>query len=271
MKYSIFRTLLPMIHAGISRTHQEALQEHISAGDYYDYLGDEKTAPRASYLIHGIVPHPTLDNEDGYGHVRPDGSILKLKSLNSAKSYSDMLHHQYNKSLSSAHELLSNHYSDITDDKSVNVVHKYTGTSAVDVNKRLITGQLKKGDTDLIKGMDQVLHQHGTPDSMTVYSGTNKQHAGILRAHDQVNHPGYLSTSISLSSARSFAAKNGGDILAIHIPQGHPGAYVSHLSKHDGEKEFILPRNSVLHIDRSKEKVLVGPYGTYKVHHATLG
>lgn len=65
---------------------------------------------------------------------------------------------------------------------------------------------------------------------------------------------GYQSTSVRKTLAEDFATDFGegkvhATVLAIHIPKGSRGAYVDTLpSTYSSEGEFLLPRNSRLHI-----------------------
>lgn len=42
-------------------------------------------------------------------------------------------------------------------------------------------------------------------------------------------------------------------ILKIHVPKGHPGAYVAPHSQHPHEREFTLPPGTKMHIHHEPE------------------
>jgi hypothetical protein len=126
-----------------------------------------------------------------------------------------------------------------------------------------------------VKGMDEVMHRHRTHKPMNVWTGVSDQHdLHKISAHQgahgdkpiKIIHHAYTSSSINKNVATDFARKKiasqsttGGTerhhkvethahMLKIHVPKGHPGAYVDHHSTVKGEHEFILPRGTKLHV-----------------------
>jgi hypothetical protein len=85
-----------------------------------------------------------------------------------------------------------------------------------------------------------------------------------------VHHSAFLSTTLDKKLAANYSTTNQGDVIAIHLPKGHTGAYVAHMSKHPDEHEFILPRNLKLKIDHSKREVIGNASAEYPIylHHA---
>ncbi len=102
--------------------------------------------------------------------------------------------------------------------------------------------------------MDNAVDQHRTPHKLSVYSGVKTNIKDKMDSNLTLNHPAYISTSLNKHSANFFAhpiynennGKSENHILKINVPKDHPGAYVDHKSDNEGEKEFILPRNTQL-------------------------
>ena len=53
-------------------------------------------------------------------------------------------------------------------------------------------------------------------------------------------------------------------VLRIHLPKGHHGLYIGKMSKHRGEKEFLLPRHTRLRISSKPQITAIHP--TLKGH-----
>ena len=141
-----------------------------------------------------------------------------------------------------------------------------------------------------IKKMDDVVYQHRTPSSMIVHSGVPESPHHIIHGQGGYENkegghvvlPAYTSTSLSLKLASNFAKsdKEANEYLAkkhnnpkflthkhhdmkdtvgfkhmlkIHVPKGHPGAYVAHKSYYGHEYEHILPRETHIHIHHDPE------------------
>jgi hypothetical protein len=95
--------------------------------------------------------------------------------------------------------------------------------------------------------MDSGMERHKTPHKLTVYSGIKYDPGEKMDKNKIVHHPSYLSTSLDKFTAKGFSnCTTNKHVLKIHVPKGHPGAYVDHFSENPGEKEFILPRNTKL-------------------------
>ena len=127
--------------------------------------------------------------------------------------------------------------------------------------------------------LDAALSHHKTPHKLAVYSGTANDPRRHMNEEGIVHHPAYLSTSLDPAIARGFASSNREyrleenelhtHLLKIHVPKGHPGAYVAHIKNH-GEKEFILPRGTKLkHIKTDTEQYSPGSTKKFfkHVHH----
>lgn len=162
---------------------------------------------------------------------------------------------------------LIHHYSNF-DRKHAAELRDYTDSSH-ELNKALwdskgTTANFEPHLKLSVQRMDLVVKHHKTPHPLTVYTGLKKapiitsQETGPTKENLH-HHPAYLSTSLHPKIASEFAAisqdtKEGNKIvyhhhiLKINVPKEHPGAYVEKYSAHPEEKEFILPRNTKLHI-----------------------
>ena len=167
------------------------------------------------------------------------------------------------------HDSLSPHYQGFT---SSHLHHlKYYQKDSLDLNsflwnkhkdnedfKNLDSRDSANWESDAAS-MDSAVHQHKTPSKLVVWSGTRHDPRQLKNEQGVVHHPAFLSTSLNTTVARNFAPPmNQGDgtnhqhILKIHVPKGHPGAYVANISRY-GEKEFILPRGTNLQHIKSEE------------------
>jgi len=120
--------------------------------------------------------------------------------------------------------------------------------------------------------IDTAIQRHKTPMKLAVWSGTMHDPRRLMNEQGIVHHPAYLSTSLSEEKAKMFAGLHYSDsrpekhLMKIHIPQGHPGAYVGHFMTRPTEREFILPRGTNLkHVKTEVTKDYSGD--TYHVHH----
>lgn len=111
---------------------------------------------------------------------------------------------------------------------------------------------------------DSIVNKHKTPHALTLYSSSRHDPENLKNSEGIVHHPAYLSASTDKNVAHNMIKNNQYDargqeyqhIYKIHVPAGHPGAYVGEHSAMSHEKEFILPRGTNLrHIKSSKEHV----------------
>ncbi len=191
------------------------------------------------------------------------------------------------------HKEMGQHYAIHDHEDDARILH-YTDESQ-DLNHYLHKKeQLKqKGEEyhsqhyeDYSKGLQKALMKHKTPHELTVYSGLRYSPEDLFDkygkrkgSHVVVNHPAFLSTSISKHIANKFSKhdpysdyisrKTAGQdrshhMLKIHIPKGHPGAYIAHRSFVPNEKEFLLPHHTKLSIERTPEHD--SEAGTYVWH-----
>jgi hypothetical protein len=163
--------------------------------------------------------------------------------------------------ISSLHKKLVKHYKNY-DDNHEHYIKNYTSESSHINNKLWKKTILSSYEKKHIKNIDSVIKKHKTPKAMTVYSGLGKKHP----LHDHLNkknkkpikliHHAFTSTSLSNNVAGKFSHSLYSDkntiehrhVLKIHVPKGHTGAYVSHISIYPREKEFIMPRGTKLHV-----------------------
>jgi len=173
------------------------------------------------------------------------------------------------------HKRLTPHYNYGPEEKTA--LHKYSDQSR-DVNHHLWKKSQFKAGWDIpekhqgtIDKMDSAVHAHKTPEDMTVYSGSVHDPRKIKNAEGVVHHPAYMSSSTNPYQAhffgsmhRDYAPEGGVDthILHVKVPKGSPGAYISHIAKQEGEREFVLPRDSKLKYNKTDTT----KYGSNYVH-----
>lgn len=182
---------------------------------------------------------------------------------------------QTREALRSTHNKLCNHYEDYTDEDKEHIA-RYTRASRhlnSAMHERALGKDIPKHKDE--DGMTDAVNRHKTPHDMTVYSGVRqspehliKSQNGVKTGKGGVAHTShFMSTSISKEQASGFAApdkyskyskgeykdKPAVHMLKIHVPKGHPSAYVAEHSEHDNEKEMILPHNTKLHIHHTPD------------------
>lgn len=126
----------------------------------------------------------------------------------------------------------------------------------------------QKKETPVVKGMyfrhhlkplDEALHSYKTPTDFHTFTGLfhspHENYGPLKSGLHTYHHPAYLSTSLKYEMAHSLGVfqRHGSfdrekHVLVIHVPQGHPGAYIESISKHPKEREFLLPRSTKLRI-----------------------
>lgn len=241
--------------------HVNRLEEEFKEiSDYMYYHGSNQVHPEGNHIGSGIY-----ELHDGtYQHANG----TKFKNIESAELYATSKKKQYLKNLEDLHNDLANKHS--YSDRQDFHIQQYTNDS-----KRLNEALLKNKELSMthhsvIKHLEDILSEKKAPKDLVVYSGTNLFHANKIRSHDVVEHPSYLSTSLALPTASTFAANNQGDIIKIHVPEGHPAAYIGHISQHKGERELLLPKGLKLRIHHDKREYHLGPRGSSIIHHATI-
>jgi hypothetical protein len=153
------------------------------------------------------------------------------------------------------HDKLSKHYHYHNNDDHHETLRAYTDDSQ-DVNNHLWNKHEAPYDNSHSRDMDHNVEKidhamsvHKTPHAMTVYSGMSYDPTKREDHNGHVHHPAYISTSLDHDVAKGFAQHqrvSGKHILAIHVPEGHAGAYLGHISHVAEEREFVLPHGLTL-------------------------
>ena len=196
--------------------------------------------------------------------------MKKLKDILNEGPW-DVLPHKDGKIYILHHEL-AKHYSDI-DAKSMDLPHKkaldaYTNNSRTinDYHWKKAKGSRVPNENidEKSRDLDSIIHSHKTPKKMVVYSGTKHDPREIKDENNIVHHPSYLSASLDKDVAKQFGdrlATRKGEmlykhVLKIHVPEGHPGAYIAHSGLAlKSEMEFMLPRGTNMKHIRTETKV----------------
>jgi hypothetical protein len=195
--------------------------------------------PRKGFMKKATnAPLPT-DRRQIATIISGDGTIGLSEEYEYSTSLHDKLSAHYKYTPEHRDELM-NHTSD-SPDLNNHLWNKHEGRSP-------LLSKLSWYDRDKsVNKMDSALSSHKTPHAMTVYAGVNYDPTS---RGETVHHPAYLSTSIHRDVSKGFAQHKRGSehqaagkhIMAIHVPEGHSGAYVGHISRVSNEREFILPR-----------------------------
>ena len=90
--------------------------------------------------------------------------------------------------------------------------------------------------------MDNILSRQTTPEDMTLFRGIDDKKVAY-KPNTIYRKRGYTSTSTHHNTAETFAGSHG-HILHVKVPKGSPGYF----REKGGEDEFVLPRNSHLHV-----------------------
>lgn len=147
---------------------------------------------------------------------------------------------------------------DITSDERYET-ERYTGYSYYDWNDSLRNDNGKGWESDTME-LDNALNKFDLKQNIVTYRGlgssaVNSMFGGKLSTDELnsnwvgavISDKAFLSTSISSSVAYDFSSS--GYVLKINVPKGKGrGAYVDSISKHQGEREFLMPRNTKLKI-----------------------
>jgi hypothetical protein len=123
--------------------------------------------------------------------------------------------------------------------------------------------------------LDTAVNRNSLSHDLHLYSGVkfNPGHEAAKHPEGHVHLPAFTSTTLDKSEARWFSrADDAGHehILHIHAHAGTKGKYVDHISENDGEKEFILPRNTTLKVHPTPTKYTNNSGNTTHVWHATV-
>lgn len=176
---------------------------------------------------------------------------------------------EYHQGMEAHERRLTEHYADLKDNDGAavheRILQHYTASGASRLNSALYRQKtlenIKDRDPSIaedIVDLDNALHKHRTPHDMHVYSGIEFNpkrlgHQGDQSGIYKVHLPAYTSASLHPKIAEYFGKRHDSNdgainIVKIHVPKGSRGAYIDHISLNQGEREFVLPRGSKLHI-----------------------
>lgn len=110
-----------------------------------------------------------------------------------------------------------------------------------------------------IRGLDAAVNRNKLEMPLTTYSGIGWHPHSRMDDEGIVHLPAYTSTTTSKSIAHNFAVSNKHKQDALHILRiknhiGDSGVYTKDdpvVTSYEGEKEFIIPRNTKLKINKS--------------------
>jgi len=155
------------------------------------------------------------------------------------------------------HNKLTNHYTFNDDHKEA--LKQYTGGSSVPINKHIMGHSNRYDDSKIPGRIKEALVQHETPHDFAVHTGMTRSAIKQMyqapgenkHGHFHIHLPAFTSTSLRRDIARDFSKEDEEEnrhYVTIHVPKGSHGAYVSHVSEHPDEYEFILHPGAKIHI-----------------------
>jgi hypothetical protein len=271
ISFQQYLTEPPKILCGIARkpsTQQLELMEDLHVEPYTFVVPKEQESEYVGHVHAPGILKVTKFGRDTkyYAHREVGKDPIEFSNVQAASKFVSSRWKQHDKTLIGTHDALMRHYRG-THDKYETILNTYGRGSSL-LNHKLMTGETPEQALRL----DHALHHQVTPDNMVVYSGISNDHAAKVRSNDVVHHPAFLSTSLRMSTAQMFShSQSSRDILKIHVPAGHPGAYIGELSgSNSHEKEFLLPRGLKLRIHHDKQLIAKTQQGDFTIHHATI-
>lgn len=259
---------VPCVQFSIRDDSPTQLNEAIHVRHFEEFRGPEDLTPESQGFVrvyHGIYTHPQHPQKLFGFH----GSPVPVEYNDKAEAYSgyynvDTKRHE---ALDAASDKLTKHYDPNSySTAELDHVRRYTHFAS-NVNHRILNNTTIPEDAQHIHHLNSAILKHPIPDDMVVYSGTNKTHATTIKDNDVVHHPAFVSTSLSLWRAAKFANDKEGDLMAIHLPKGHPGLYAEHMSHMPTERELILPKGLHFKIDHSRRERLYYNSKPLTIHH----
>ena len=226
------------------------------------------------YSLHGVIDVDELHENSAFdfGFTATASDYAELSGVEDKTLYNETFTEaSVIKSSEVTFENIKKHYSysDESFDKTVDVVNRYTGSHFAVMNEALYK-KLPVREVSLItsKGSDSLEEEYAQLDTVisnapqipkTVYRGIQgysplfEKYGGLIGAWlkeknvtlgSELSFEGYTSTSVSNSTACSFASIHGKmDSLVFEIKTPE-GLNVSSVSKYAWEHEFLLPRNT---------------------------
>ena len=190
--------------------------------------------------------------------------------------------------LEDVHRHLSAHY-DASEHPHYSPIRRYSSGSG-DLNRHLFDahmGGYDPGDrinSHNIPALDSALSHQGLHTPLTVFSGLHFNPKESASGNGRLFLPAYTSTSISSKIASDFGKtyhRNSTDqnwddnipqerhMLKMDLPEGQKGYYLGDHSDFDNEKEFLLPRRSVIQLHSTAPETInyKNPYADRPVVH----
>ena len=158
---------------------------------------------------------------------------------------------------------LEKHYD--YDKADVDDIHDNYGNESYGLNSSLWKG----ANHPSAPIIDDIMNRYKTPKKMVVYSGSANDPRKHMDKEGIVNHPAYLSTSLSHHIAKGFTHSNYDEaghthrhLYRISVPKDHPSIFTNAMA----EQELILPRNTKLRHLRTDTKTTDSAFGNTKYH-----
>lgn len=230
---------------------------------------------------HGDHSKPPKDKksvqESFFGNDAPTPEYHNPRTANSVKWANSNENHHLGQTVEDVHQKLDAPRSEFNERPHIDAVKRYT-RSSLELNDYLMSKAHKTQPKyvspssfpihkEHAEGIDNALKDTSLSHDLHVYHGTQKWNPGSLASqHPQrkIKFPTFTSTSIDKRKASEFAGKtimdhphkpidthrpeHGSHILHIHLKKGQKGMYVGSNSEFESEKEFLLPRKTILKV-----------------------
>lgn len=144
----------------------------------------------------------------------------------------------------------------------------YTGSAYDPMNSALRAGKPLTGSyAEYQKGLDSYLNDKATiPVDCTVYRKISNDYAKFLQSVAAVPGASFIDRGF-ISTATHDSSWSGSMQMVISLKAGAKGAAVDHMSSNQGEKEVILPRNTMFKVTKVDKAV---PGFTHGVIHVEI-
>jgi hypothetical protein len=187
--------------------------------------------------------------------------------------------------INEVHRSLSEHYNN-DDHPNFHPIHRYSSGSG-ELNARLFNSHMAGHEPgNLIDGhnvekLDEALGHFQLHKPLTVFSGLHFNPKIQASGNGRLFLPAYTSTSIAAHTASGFGAFHNRDtgeqeynehkpmarhLLKIDLKEGQKGNYLGHHSNYPDEREFLLPRRSVIQLHNTAPELhdAKNGYGAFK-------
>lgn len=225
---------------------------------YNEVTGDFNRVHALIYDGGAFSPIKGHNDDEIVGIRHYDSSKTPAIPLNS-HGYLDLKNHDWVRHVAaglSNHRDLLHHTRHVRDTNAIpddedDALGSFLEGGSTHINNRARHGHLD----DEIKSLDSYIGRHHSPHAMTVFRGVSPHNEspdpGSKR---QTYKPGgdylnkaYTSTSIYPTVTSGFM-RDGGHLLQLKVPKHHHGAFIP-----GKEGEFILPRNTLFHVDAAED------------------